>query len=95
MFAYVGGTYFFLHGVLNFVARTLKALATMLLKFMGRKTQPHIKKLYEYSVNRKQQKQREVEEDELEEEEEEEERRDLLDNMSNDNIVEDAPIHVT
>ena len=94
MFAYVGGTYFFLHGVLNFVARTLKALATMLLKFMGRKTQLHIKRLYEYSVNRKQQKQKEVEEDELEEEEEEE-RRDLLDNMSNDNIVEDTPIHVT
>ena len=29
--------------IVNFVARTLKALATMLLKFMGRKTQPHIK----------------------------------------------------
>ena len=61
---------------------------------MGRKTQPHIKRLYEYLVNRKQQKQREVEEDELEEEEEEE-KRDLLDNMSNDNIVEDIPVHVT
>ena len=95
MFAYVGGTYFFLHGVLNFVARTLKALATMLLKFTSRKTQPHIKRLYEYSINRKQQKQKEVEEDELEEEEEEEERKDLLDNMSHDNIVEDTPIHVT
>ena len=53
MFANVGGTYFFLVGTLNFLARLINMVLTRGVKFMNRKTKPHVKRIYAYSVSKR------------------------------------------
>lgn len=52
MFAFVGGTYFFLSNVLNFFVRCTKYLTAQFVVFMNRKTRPHIDRLKSYSVSK-------------------------------------------
>ena len=51
MFAFVGGTYFFLLGSLNFIARLMNVVITKVLQFMGKKTKPHVNKLKQRAVS--------------------------------------------
>ena len=53
VFAYVGGTYFFLVGSLNFLARLLNMVFLRGVKFMDQKTKPHVKRIYAYSVSKR------------------------------------------
>lgn len=53
MFAYVGGIYFFLSAVANFCVRSLRLLTRIMIKFMHRKTHPHIERFKTYSIKKK------------------------------------------
>lgn len=53
VFAYVGGTYFFLVGSFNFVARLINIVMTRVIKFMHRKAEPHVNRIRGFSMNPK------------------------------------------
>ena len=51
VFAYVGGTYFFLSNVFNFAVSCVKEFLAWLFKLMRRKTGRHFGKLYTFSIS--------------------------------------------
>lgn len=53
VFAYVGGTYFFLVGSFNFVARLVNIVVSRVIKFMHRKAEPHVSKIRGFSIHTK------------------------------------------
>ena len=68
MFAYVGGTYFFLVGSLNFVARLLNIVITKAIGFMTRKSKPHMHRIMNDTVKivkKREKKDEESSDDEL------------------------------
>ena len=94
MFAYVGGTYFFFLGVTSFLARLIRHVTVLMVKFMNRKTKPHIEKAYRsYSVRKKRRYRKDDDENDSDEEligEDEPENQEILKNMSNNGLTDSS-----